>query len=469
MVAVIVEGKDGKDYRMVEDSDISAFVCAEQFKPEKPGEYIVPEINAPGAPSDAGAHRSISVDIYGFKTFGSLFNPRQLLSMQTFVTCLRDALTELEYDAHDKDYRKSVAAYLGLWVSRLSQRLNNICFWDLGYEKINNAFGRQAIPMTWDFCEANIFSESTGSAIGQLDWVLYFITHESSPSNVLIHPSGVLCTDAARIPLEAKSTDVVVTDPPYFDAIAYADLSDFFYVWLKRGLGNVFPEVFITPLTPKSEEAVAHKHRHHGNREKGKEHFQRKLTECFKESKRLCNINGVIAVMFAHQSSEAWTALISALFQAGLTVTSTFPIDTELTTALKRNVSALASSITVVCRPREIGTAVSFRDVRHEIERVVTESVHRFWNYGFRGADLIVACYGPAVGVFGKYERVEKKDGTPVEIPELLELARKIARDAIAGEFRGDNLSTLYYVWTNIYGAAEQAWDDARLVVQIGG
>lgn len=214
MVAVIVEGKEGKDYRMVEDSDISAFVCAEQFKPEKPGEYIVPEINAPGAPSDAGAHRSISVDIYGFKTFGSLFNPRQLLSMQTFVTCLRDALTELEYEAHDKDYRKSVAVYLGLWVSRLSQRLNNICFWDLGYEKINNAFGRQAIPMTWDFCEANIFSESTGSAIGQLDWVLYFITHESSPSNMLIHPSGVLCTDAARIPLEGKSTDVVVTDLP---------------------------------------------------------------------------------------------------------------------------------------------------------------------------------------------------------------------------------------------------------------
>jgi len=140
-----------------------------------------------------------------------------------------------------------------------------------------------------------------------------------------------------------------------------------------------------------------------------------------------------------------------------------------MTYALKGAVAALSASITVTCRPRLVGSAASFRDVRKEIERIVREAVKRFWDYGFRGADLIVACYGPAVGVFGKYERVEKADGTPVEIPELLELARKAARDAIAGEFRGDNLSTLYYVWANLYGAAEQAWDDARLVVQIGG
>jgi putative DNA methylase len=125
--------------------------------------------------------------------------------------------------------------------------------------------------------------------------------------------------------------------------------------------------------------------------------------------------------------------------------------------------------VTVVCRPRVAGSAAAFSDVKKEIDQVVRSSVERFWSYGIRGADLIVSCYGPAVGVFGKYERVEKADGTPVEIPELLDLARRAARDAIAGEFRGDNLSTLYYVWANLYGAAEQAWDDARLVVQIGG
>jgi hypothetical protein len=150
-------------------------------------------------------------------------------------------------------------------------------------------------------------------------------------------------------------------------------------------------------------------------------------------------------------------------------VDSTWPIDTELTTALKANMSSLSSSIVVSCRPRIVGSAASFKDVRKEIQQVVQESVKRFWGYGLRGADLIVACYGPAVGVFGKYGRVEKADGTSVQVPELLELVRKAARDAIAGEFRGDNLSTLYYVWANLYGVSEQAWDDARLVVQIGG
>lgn len=127
------------------------------------------------------------------------------------------------------------------------------------------------------------------------------------------------------------------------------------------------------------------------------------------------------------------------------------------------------SSITVVCRPCQTGAITSYRDIRREIEDEVLKSVSRFWNYGFRGADLIVACYGPAVGVFGKYERVERADGTPVTVPELLELAKESALKAIAGEFTGDTLSRLYFLWANLYGTGEQAWDDARLVVQIGG
>jgi len=162
--------------------------------------------------------------------------------------------------------------------------------------------------------------------------------------------------------------------------------------------------------------------------------------------------------------------LIWALFEANLSIDATWPIDTEREArSVARGASALASSITVICRPRVVGSAAAFKDVRKEIQKVVGEAVKRFWSYGFRGADLIVACYGPAVGVFGKYERVEKADGTPVGIPELLDLAKQAARDAIAGEFRGDNLSTLYYVWATLYGASEQAWDDARLVVQLGG
>ncbi|MCL6508860.1 MAG: hypothetical protein K6T59_17765, partial [Bryobacteraceae bacterium] len=222
--------------------------------------------------------------------------------------------------------------------------------------------------------------------------------------------------------------------------------------------------------TPKGEEATALKHRHDGDPQRADRHFTTKLAQVLAEAKRVTKPGGIIAVMFAHQSTKAWTALINALFEAGLTVDATWPIDTELKNrAIALGTSALESSITVACRPRVAGSAAAFKDVRKEIQKVVAESVKRFWSYGFRGADLIVACYGPAVGVFGKYERVEKADGTPVGIPELLELAKQAARDAIAGEFRGDNLSTLYYVWANLYGTSEQSWDDARLVVQIGG
>jgi len=454
MVAVIVEGNNGKDYRPVDDSDLDAFREACAIQVERPAEPT-PVTYTQGMPSVT----------WGFHTWGDFFNPRQLVAMQTFVGCLHEALEEMKKEIEDEEYRKAVGVYLGFLISRAAQRLSNVGIWDTGFEKINHPFGRQAIPMTWDYPETNPFSDSTGGLEGQVQWLVRFIRHESAP----VQSAMVMRGDGAALAMEDNAADVVITDPPYFDAIAYGDLSDYFYVWLKRGLGNVIPEALVTPLTPKSDEATALKHRHQGDAEEADAHFKSKLAAVLSEAHRVLKPDGVISIMFAHQSTKAWTALVHAIFEAGLTVDATWPIDTELVTALKASMSALSSSVTVTCRPRVVGSAVSFKDVRKEIEKVVAESVKRFWSYGFRGADLIVACYGPAVGVFGKYERVEKADGTPVGIPELLELAKQAARDAIAGEFRGDNLSTLYYVWANLYGTSEQAWDDARLVVQIGG
>jgi adenine-specific DNA methylase/REP element-mobilizing transposase RayT len=470
MVAVITEDKGGKRYRPVEEADLAAFRAAAAMEVERPSE-----------PIEEGQW-NIKTWLYGMKTWGSLFNPRQLVAMQTFVGCLLEALERMKAveqapSLHknsldgcpptiaDEEYRKAVGVYLGLWLSRIAQRSSNVGLWDTTRETLQHPFGRQAIPMTWDYPEANPFSESTGGAVGGLDWMTRVILHESTGGR----PAAVTRGDGAALSLDTASCDVVVTDPPYFDAIAYGDLSDYFYVWLKRGLAGVIPEALVTPLTPKVDEATALKHRHAGDGGKADAHFKSKLAAVLAETHRVMKPDGVISIMFAHQSTKAWTALVTAIFEAGLTVDATWPIDTELTTALKASMSALSSSVTVICRPRVVGSAAAFRQVRKEIEQVVQESVKRFWSYGFRGADLIVACYGPAVGVFGKYERVEKADGTPVGIPELLDLAKQAARDAIAGEFRGDNLSTLYYVWANLYGAAEQAWDDARLVVQIGG
>ena len=469
MVAVVVQGKREKDYRLPEEVDIRAVAAAEALRAEAPTEYIVPEINGPNASPEAGSHRSINLELYGLTRWGQLFTHRQLVALNQLVEGLHNAYGKMEREIPDENYRTALAVYLGLWIDRIAAFNNSMCRWAAGSEIVKTPFSGQSVPMMWDFPEANPFADSSGGAITQLGYMLDVILHESAahgelPSATVFHGS------ATDLPVKASSCDCVITDPPYGNSIAYADLSDFFYCWLKRSIGSLLPHVFSTPQTPKEQEATSHKHRHKGSREQANKHYQRLLTDSFTESKRAAKEPKLICVMFAHQSTEAWTSLISALFESGLSPDATWPIATEMpNTALALGTASLETSVTVSCRTRPPGVAASLKDIRREIEEAVRESVTRFWSYGFRGADLIVATYGPAVGVFGEYGRVEKADGTSVQIPELLELARKAARDAIAGEFRGDNLSTLYYVWANLYGASEQAWDDARLVVQIGG
>jgi adenine-specific DNA methylase len=465
IVAVVVEGNGGKDYRSVEEKDLAAFRKALAIEIERPGEMIRPEVTAS---EERVANRGdITVHLYGMKTWGSLFNSRQLVAMQTVVACLHDALAAMARETPDEDYRQAVAVYLGLWVSRNSMRMSTVGAWHVTEEKIEKPFEGARLSMKWDFPEANPFSGVSGGFMNQLDLMIRVLKREAPTGG---EPAQVTRGDGAALRLADASVDATVTDPPYFDEAAYADLSDFFYVWIKRAIGDAMPDVLSTPLTPKTDEATALKHRHGGDAAAADRHFTDKLAQVFAEAKRVSKPLGLYSIVFAHQETAAWTALIRSLFAAGLTIDATWPIEMEMKNRPRaQNSAALQTSITVICRPRVAGSAASFKDVRREIEQVVGESVKRFWSYGFRGADLIVACYGPAVGVFGKYERVEKADGTPVEVPELLDLARRAARDAIAGEFRGDNLSTLYYVWANLYGAAEQAWDDARLVVQIGG
>lgn len=458
MVCVVVEGAHGKDYRAVENIDLVEFAKAEKSEVESPKERI---------PNNQWNVRQW---LYGMKTWGELFNQRQLVAMQAFVSSLHEALKEMDQLLSDGEYRNALGLYLGLWIDRVASFNNSFARWEPGNQRLKTPFGGQAIPMIWDYPEVNPLANISGTASTQLQYMLKVIEREQPSDAVCALPPTILLGNAASLPLSSDTVDCVVTDPPYYDAISYSDLSDFFYVWLKRTVGSLFPDVFATPLTPKTDEATSFKHRHDGSNERARIHYRRLLKESFAEALRIARAPKLATVMFAHQSTDAWTALISALFEAGLSPNATWPIATEMPkTALAMGTASLETSVTVICRPRIVGSAVSFKQVRGEIADVVKDSVERFWSYGFRGADLLVACYGPAVGVFGKYERVERADGTPVGIPELLDLARQAARETIAGEFRGDRISTLYYVWANLYGVAEQAWDDARLVIQIGG
>jgi len=457
IVAVIVDGTSGKDYYPSDIEDENCYQEAVKMSQgiDRPNELM---------PSSSD---TVSGRGWNFKKWGDLFNDRQLLTLNTLKESFNEISNEIDKsNVGANEYKNAILTYLGLWISRIASFNSTFCIWAVTSEIIKNPFGRQALPMNFDYPESNPFSESSGSALTQLKYLVDVIRQETNINSY--EPSEVFYGSADSLPLQNQSCSIVVTDPPYFDAIAYADLSDFYYVWLKRVLGNTLPEVFSTPLTPKNGEVTALKHRHGGSAEKANNHFVDSLKKCLIEAKRVCHDDGLFAIMFAHQSTEAWAALIDALFSAGLSVNATFPIDTELTTALKKNVSALSSSITVICRSRIANEIQTLKSIRVEIDKAVKDSVKRFWDLGFRGADLIVACYGPAVGIFGKYERVERADGTIVTIPELLNIVRESALKAIAGEFTGDSLSRLYFVWANLYGISEQSWDDARLVIQIG-
>lgn len=453
LIAVVVESDQGKQYRNPTKEERNLLDSIELDDSKVPSEKM---IAIPDLVSGRG---------WGITKYSDVFNLRQLKFLQTSITQSQFALDRIEKNGLDRAYVVSLGAYLGLWIDRLAMSMTTVGIWKPSGEFISTPFDKQAIPMTWDYPEVNPFSNSTGSAHNNLEWIIRYLNRES-----IGEPARCILGSATNISaIDAMSISCIVTDPPYYDAIGYADLSDFFYIWLKRSVGELYPKVFRTPLSPKSEEATSMKHRHE-NAQKAKEHFETLLTDSLQEARRLLNTEGVVSIMFAHQSTEAWAAFIQAILNAGLNITASWPIDTErgAKTGAVQGGSYLSSSVTVVCRKRESEGVGSFKKIRKELEEVVEDSLNRFWQFGFRGADLIVSSFGPAVGVFGKYETVEKADGSPVTVAELLNIVRELAFRNIVGGLQADTLTQAYVGWLNLYGVGEADYDDARQTVQMG-
>lgn len=259
----------------------------------------------------------------------------------------------------------------------------------------------------------------------------------------------------------------VVTDPPYYDAMAYADLSDFFYVWLKRSLGDIYSLNFSTPQTPKMEECTALKHYHNNSVEEAKRHFENKLTQILDAIE--LQTSDVVSIMFAHQSTEAWTTLCNSILDARMNITGSWPIDTERSARTLANAgTALESSVTVACRPSERRGFGEYKEVKRDIEAKVKEEVESLYELGFRGADLLTACFGQAVSEFGRYKIVEKADGSEVSVGELLEMARNAAFDALLAGVQGDDYTKFYVGWLQMNGAGETDYDDATKFTRVG-
>jgi adenine-specific DNA methylase len=318
--------------------------------------------------------------------------------------------------------------------------------------------------MIFDYPEAHLFGNSMGSVLNQLEWVTRYIESESDyafAANLNNASSG----DKSQF--ADKSITAVVTDPPYYDAIAYADLSDFFYVWLKRTLGDVYPLNFATPQTPKTDECTALKHHHDGKADKAKAHFEHKLTEIFDAIEH--QTSDIVSIMFAHQSTEAWTTLCNSILDARMNITGSWPMDTEMANrSIGLAGAALESSVTVAARPAQRQGYGDYKEVKKAIEVRVAEEVELLYALGFRGADLLTACFGQAVSEFGRYKKVEKADGSEVTVAELLELSREAAFNALLKGFDGDDYTKFYIGWLQLYGFLESDFDDAAKFSRVG-
>lgn len=448
ILSVIWESENGKDYRHPTKAELEAFA-------KTPNDLDRPTEKMPVEYTQA-----MPSCTWGISKWGDMFSNRQLNTLLNLIKTfkfIRDVKLE------KNDYNNAVITFLAILIDRGSAINTSFGRWDVSRENVQSPFSKQAIPMIFDYPEANLLGKTTGSLNNQLNWITRYI--ESESNNVF----STICNNASsgdKSQFNDRFLTAVVTDPPYYDAIAYADLSDFFYVWLKRTLGEVYPINFATPQTPKTDECTALKH-HHQNKQKAKLHFEKKLTEIFDAIEH--QTSDIVSIMFAHQSTEAWTTLCNSILGARMNITGSWAMDTEMVNrSLGIAGAVLESSVTVSCVPSQSEGYGDYKEVKKAIENTVAREVEELYSLGFRGADLLTACFGQAVSEFGKYKKVEKADGSEVTVAELLTMARESAFNALLKGFDGDEYTKFYIGWLQLNGFAETDFDDAATFAKAG-
>lgn len=446
LLAVITEGENGKRYRLPTPQEIE-LVNSVPSDIEKPTEQL-PENDS----------QNLRIPLWGYKTWGDLLSNRQAYVMTTLVN------SYLNQAFIPNDYTVCLKIYLAIWIDRVILYNSTFGRYDVSRENIQHPYSKQALPMIFDYPESNPFCGLSGSAENQLEWLIRYFDSECSSA---FSANFANASSGDKLQFESKSLTATVTDPPYYDAIAYADLSDFFYVWLKRTLCEVYPMAFATPQTPKNDECTAIKHRYNGNVDIARKHFEDKLTQIFDAIE--AQTSDVVSIMFAHQSTEAWTTLCNSILDARMNITGSWPMDTEMANrSIGLGGAALESSVTVSCRPSERKGFGDFTEVKTAIEKKVTDEVESLYQLGFRGADLLTACFGQAVSEFGHYKTVEKADGTEVTVGELLELARNAAFNTLLKGVQGDVYTRFYIGWLQMNGAGDADYDDATKFTRVG-
>ena len=407
LLAIVVEGKGGRRYASpTQKHESLAFSEQPNWQPEYP----------------LSQHpQYMSVTNYGPKNLSDLFMDRQTIALETFIRLIPKITEDID---SSQDYRDALNTYLSLGVSKLANRQSTSTFWDNGSEKIQQVFAMQALPMRWDTAEGNPFSSSTGNFIGQIKYLVKNIAQIPAERDV-----GTL------IQKNAQSVDftnfVVSTDPPYYDNVPYADLSDFFYVWLRHSLKNIYPDLFQTVLVPKSEELVAD-HKRHNGKDRADKFFLDGMTEVMENMARQGRKDVPATIFYAFRqgevdegglASQGWATFLQAVISAGYQVGATWPVRTELVGNLKKNRNALATSVVLSCRPRsETSSSVSRSEFIRALKGELPEAMKEMQRVNIAPVDIPQAAIGPGIGIFSRYASVIESDDRPMSVKNALQI-----------------------------------------------
>lgn len=457
LIAVVIDCDGGKYYRVPTELEITrATVDSDELDASfNASPFGVPREAIPEGASRVGGGSAFTVYKHGVTSWDKLFLGRQLLALGTFLkqaALVRDVAHGLGYP---NELTTAIVAFLGAVHDRLADYNSRICNWDCNGEYITHTFQRYALPIKWDFAEINPFSGATGDYRSAIDWVVRTVSHTLEATRCAPAPE-VIRSSAKRV--KGGPYDLVLTDPPYYDAIPYSDLMDFFYIWLRRllhGAGDGFDAAFVPPLSPKwnhaenDGELIDDAARHDGDNRVSREIYESGMADVFGACHSCLTEDGRMVVVFAHKHPDAWATLVSAIIRSGFVVDGSWPIKTEMGTRTRAfGSAALASSVWLVCRKRPEATRPGWDNrVMEEMRGNIAVKLREFWDAGIRGPDFVWAATGPALEAYSKYPVVRKANepNAAMGVGEFLTHVRRMVVDYVVGQVlsgeRGADLS----------------------------
>lgn len=475
LMAVVFRSANGRQRRYLAAADIPGLVVPDNATLDTRIAVLCAEngLSLPTEPIFDGDSRAFFTHLYGIEQFQDLFTRRQLLVLLTCIRELHHLHDEMRQAGMDADEARAITTYLALLVDRLADWNSTLCKWSPTGESLSNTFARQALPMIWNFAETNPLGDGWGNlhdALERMVETIALLSHIPTSAQIL---RGV----AYQSGLADASVDAVVTDPPYYDNVPYADLSDFFYVWLKRSVGHLYPEHFAGVLTPKKQEAYVSPPRHAGDKAAATSYYTAIIQRSLEEAHRILKPAAPLVLVYAHKTTAGWSSIVQALRMANFMVTEAWPISTESRGRVRaQDSAALATSIFIVARKRTTARVGNYaRDVLPELTNIVRERVATLTAAEISGADLVIATVGAGLRAYTRYARVEMDNGDEVGATTFLAEVQRSALSCILEQVVGLQASTIqavdptsqYYVLARFqYGNAEIDFDEANVLAR---